>query len=622
MNILHREGASDGATVGNRRRKRIEERGDIPDWDKVPVTTTWERWAYYIYYNGNNGINNYSYVPLIIQFLATGAGVNPYNDKPCDTSDYDQPCVVPIGVVNVNVSAMIILSSALSFFVQALLLTTIGSLADYGNHGRSILFWITIISCAAQGLNLESIFGLPFVLQIVFLAFTEPLSFGSSLILRCIIPLLFSAQWWIALIFGIIVYISYGASLVFYAAIFPRLALNEKVYRDARRSNLPQEDLADVETRCRNHISTVSTAWSNVGFFIVEMILVGVFQMPGEHYANNVASAVCGVYWLVNAIPWFVLEACIPHNIYMKKRPGPPLPENSNYLTQGWKQVFTALKEIRKLSQLFLFLLGYFLLSDAINATSQVISVIQNKVIDYSGFIVSKEDSCYFANTCADVKNDCECSCSTHVVCSVQSTLFGVLQAITSTIGCLIFLYVQKYSGWRTKTMLQISNVLTIAIPVWGALGLSRNLNFIGYRNLWEYYLYQVYFGIFTAPTYAYTQTMMSELIPAGRENMFFALFGIANKVSSFVGPLVIGAVIQATNNEWDGFLICSALQVLACIVFAIVNMRKADEEKHVYETKDKARGGGGWETGANEQHRYSVRSSTIFDDDTLRTNL
>jgi hypothetical protein len=45
---------------------------------------------------------------------------------------------------------MVLFSQGISFFIQSLLLPTIGALADYGNHGPKILLWITLVSCAAQ----------------------------------------------------------------------------------------------------------------------------------------------------------------------------------------------------------------------------------------------------------------------------------------------------------------------------------------------------------------------------------------------------------------------------------------------------------------------------------------
>jgi len=45
--------------------------------------------------------------------------------------------------------------------------------------------------------------------------------------------------------------------------------------------------------------------------------------------------------------------------------------------------------------------------------------------------------------------------------------------------------------------------------------------------------IYNVLFGLFQAPYYAYAQTMMSEVTPRGYENMFFGLFGITNRAVS-----------------------------------------------------------------------------------------
>jgi MFS-type transporter involved in bile tolerance (Atg22 family) len=79
-------------------------------------------------------------------------------------------------------------------------------------------------------------------------------------------------------------------------------------------------------------------------------------------------------------------------------------------------------------------------------------------------------------------------------------------------------------------------------------------------------------FGLFQAPYYAYSQTMMAELTPPGSENMvcyptspplthprlnpldqFFGLFGLANRASSVIGPLVLQAIVDG-GKERVGF--------------------------------------------------------------------
>lgn len=43
---------------------------------------------------------------------------------------------------------------------------------------------------------------------------------------------------------------------------------------------------------------------------------------------------------------------------------------------------------------------------------------------------------------------------------------------------------------------------------------------------------------------------MISEVTPRGREFLFFSLFSIIGKTSSFIGPLVSSAIIDAAGNR------------------------------------------------------------------------
>lgn len=98
---------------------------------------------------------------------------------------------------------------------------------------------------------------------------------------------------------------------------------------------------------------------------------------------------------------------------------------------------------------------------------------------------------------------------------------------------------------------------------------------------------YNIVFGLFQAPYYAFSQTMMAELSPPGFDNMasnlplfgnsqpllsllltkFFGLFGLSNRASSVIGPNVIQAIIDATGSNWMGFPFLFALCACASLV-------------------------------------------------------
>jgi len=79
--------------------------------------------------------------------------------------------------------------------------------------------------------------------------------------------------------------------------------------------------------------------------------------------------------------------------------------------------------------------------------------------------------------------------------------------------------------------MFMVTNSFSVFILFYGMLGLWAEK--VGYHHVGDFWIYNILFGLFQAPYYAYVQTMMSEVTPRGYENMFFWLFGITNRTVS-----------------------------------------------------------------------------------------
>ncbi|KAJ5208901.1 hypothetical protein N7449_003280 [Penicillium cf. viridicatum] len=451
-----------------------------------PTTTRKELWSYYLYYNGDNGVGPGSYSQALFQWALNGAGHQPGSNPPKACTD-SSACVVPwAGVI----------------FVW------LGSAADYGTFGRWLLLALTVVCWALQ-------YGM--------MSIRHP------------------SQWPTAMGLYVVAYIAYGATLVFYAAVFPRLARYTPHVRKAREEDLregkiDQEEYDTIESLERNHISNISTAHSNIGYLLTLVLNLSVLlPLQNNSFSNNLALCLTNSYWVVLGIWWF---------IFQQPRPGPKIPKGSSYATIGFKQIWLAIREIRSLPQTFLYFFAYFLLADGLNTTGTLVSIIQNDSVSFS---------------------------------FLQITYLGITQAacsITSTFG---FWYIQRYFKFKTKTMFLFTNSFSVLIPFWGMLGLWTNR--IGYHNRWEFYFYNVIFGLFQAPYYAYAQTMISELMPRGYDNMFFALFGITNRASSIIGPNVIQAIINNTHNNWMGFPFLFAICAGAMIAICFVDIKKGRED-------------------------------------------
>lgn len=145
-----------------------------------------------------------------------------------------------------------------------------------------------------------------------------------------------------------------------------------------------------------------------------------------------------------------------------------------------------------------MYIFAYFMFSDAVNTTNSMITILQGEITSFS---------------------------------AQQVTLLNLASAITSIIGCLAFLYVSKTFKFRTKTTLLVIISLSAVVPIWGCFGIG--LDNFGIKKQWELWAFYVWSGLFTAPIWAWQQTMLAELTPKGRENLFFGLFGVVNKASS-----------------------------------------------------------------------------------------
>lgn len=137
-------------------------------------------------------------------------------------------------------------------------------------------------------------------------------------------------------------------------------------------------------------------------------------------------------------------------------------------------------------------------------------------------------------------------------------------------------------------------NVIAIAIILldgWGMVGIWTSK--FGFHKAWEVWAYQAFYGLFVCPWYSYSQIMISEVTPRGKEFLFFSLFSIIGKTSSFIGPLVSSAIIDASpsGNNSTPFYFLFALSVASFVfLFFFVDIPTSRKEQEIFLAKERAR--------------------------------
>ncbi|KAM5451837.1 hypothetical protein MaudCBS49596_003665 [Microsporum audouinii] len=368
-----------------------------------------------------------------------------------------------------------------------------------------------------------------------------------------------SEKWHIASGLYIVGLIAYQTCLTFWTAAFPGLARNTEEIRqradELRAGHITKDEYDAADSMKRSQLSNVAFYVQSVGEVFILAVIVGIMfalDVNASEANNNrglsVLIAFATAVWLLLSIPWFVLE---------KRRPGQKL-EGKNIVLAGLSQLYRAATEIWSLRQSLFYLVGYFLLGDSLNTTVTVIATLQNSIVAYN---------------------------------TLQLTYLLIVGITSQAIGIYAFWAIQQRFNLQPKTMFNVIAIAIILLDGWGMVGIWTSQ--FGFHKAWEVWAYQAFYGLFVCPWYSYSQIMISEVTPRGKEFLFFSLFSIIGKTSSFIGPLVSSAIIDASpsGNNSTPFYFLFALSVASFVfLFFFVDIPTSRKEQEIFLAKERAR--------------------------------
>jgi MFS-type transporter involved in bile tolerance (Atg22 family) len=147
----------------------------------------------------------------------------------------------------------------------------------------------------------------------------------------------------------------------------------------------------------------------------------------------------------------------------------------------------------------------------------------------------------------------------------------------------------------------------------------------VGYHNLWEFWFFNAQFGFTMGAQFSYGQAFMAELVPRGREYMFFSLLGIVSKGSgkpaganlmrpsqrppppshpnppiqstsltfyfyiAWIGPIVCSAIVDRNGNQWTAFPFVAALIFVPFVGIFFISEVKSRKECAEYLARESA---------------------------------
>ncbi|KAI8675818.1 Autophagy-related protein [Fusarium keratoplasticum] len=483
--------------------------------DEKYRTTKYEVWAYYAYYVGNNGLSLFNFAPTAFQNLLYQAA-----------GDSEK---LPFIGKQRSINSVVLLSNGISFAIQIAVFLVLGSFADFGTWRPNILIVLSIIAYAVG-------FG--------WLGVHTP------------------DKWHMGVGLYMVGLIAYQTTLTFWTAAFPAIARNTAEMKahadDLVAGKISRAEYDYEDSMKRSQLANVAFYVQSVAEIVILAVIVGIMfgldvnaSESNNNWGLSVLIAFASGVWLLVSLPWFFLE---------KRRPGQD-PGDRNIVLAGLSQLFYAMRQIWRLKQSLLYLVGYFLLGDSLNTTVTVISTLQNSIVAYN---------------------------------TLQLTYLLIVGIAAQAVGILAFWTIQKRYKFDTKAMFNTIAFCIVLLDGWGMIGIWTNR--FGFHNLWEVWVYQAFYGLFVCPWYSYSQIMISEVTPRGHEFLFFSLFSIVGKTSSFIGPIVSSAIIDASpsGNASTPFYFLFALSLVSFAILVVgVDLQKSrlEQEQFLQEKKERLEG-------------------------------
>lgn len=244
---------------------------------------------------------------------------------------------------------------------------------------------------------------------------------------------------------------------------------------------------------------------------------------------------------LLSAGIWWGAFALITFARLKTRQAEKTLPPGKTYLTIGFSELGRTFRELARLRHTLKYLIGYLFYNDGIQTVISMASVFMAQEL----FIAR------------GLKTD-------------QSFLLGVFLMVqfVAIFGALIFERLAYAIG--TKRAIMVSLVLWCGVVIYGYGFLHTT------REAW---IMAAVIAIVLGGSQALSRSLFSRMIPAGREASFFSIYEVSERGTSWMGPLVFGAVVAATNSYRQALLSLVVFFIVGTLILYFTNTDQAIHE-------------------------------------------
>ena len=275
----------------------------------------------------------------------------------------------------------------------------------------------------------------------------------------------------------------------------------------------------------------------------------------GLGYAGGLALLIIALYGLVEPASWFdvprtnamhiravmpmtalwYLIFCLPVFFFSPDSPSTGIPLN-RAVGEAFSQLRDSLRQIRRYRDIAIFLLARMLYNDGLTT-----------MFAFGGI--------YAAGTFGMGPS--------------QVIVFGIGLNITAGLGAAAFAWLDDNVGPRKTIILSLVGLI---VPG-GAILLVENSTL--------FWIFGLGLGIFVGPVQASSRSYLARVAPSELRNEMFGLFALSGKLTSFIGPFLVGWLTLASGSQRVGMASVITLFILGLVgmlfVPSAINKKQGD---------------------------------------------
>lgn len=315
------------------------------------------------------------------------------------------------------------------------------------------------------------------------------------------LPFVARGNWEAAIALYIFATIGFSGGNIFYDALIVNMAPREKM----------------------DSVSALGFALGYLGGGLLFALNITMTLTPQTFGLNDASEAVrlsfisVAVWWAIFSIPLLVFVPEPKNNT-----PGP----RRNPVSDGFQQLKTTFKKVRRLRVVCLFLLGYWLYIDGLDT-------IVRMAVDYGM-------SLGFA--------------SKDLITALLITQFVGFPA------AMAFGWIGEKLGAKTGIFMGIT--VYLGVTLWGFF----------MQEEWEFYLIAAVIGLVQGGVQSLSRSFYTRIIPRSQSAEFFGFYNLLGKFAAVIGPLLMGWVGMLTGNARYSILSISILFLCGGALLAFVN--------------------------------------------------